>query len=877
MGGWLLALVLALPPSPALEGTVRGPDGKPVEKALVAVQPSSAEFFGAPLTTRSDLSGRFRLSLTSAGLHTVRVEARGLAARTIEKARPGAPLNVSLQKGGVVEGTVRDAATGQPVARARVEARDESALSLPWESEAGFVRTETDDKGRYRLEGIGPGLQTLTATTKSQGRARKAGLTAGRTVDFYVLAGGGIRGTIFGPDRKPVQGVLVRAEGGGSWRAMGPPEPTSAAGRFEILGLEPGTYRLVARHSRFAPAVVGGIAVERGADSSVDVSLEAGVPILGRILGQDDRPVAGRVSLTVINDEPTPPTLVDLLRAQSGSDGRFRLEGVPPGDHTLGVIVSGYAHKRVEISIGRSDAQVDLGDIALETGLTIRGRVRDKAGKAVAEAQLSAYPSRSGGSVEGRTESDGSFALGGLVPGSHRLNVTASGFGETERTVEAGSENVEVVLQPAGAVTGLVVDEGGRPVEAYRVFAQPVEPAQSMISPVAAFKEVASPDGRFVLEDVAEGTYVLKVTAPERAGATVSGVTVMAGSTSDVGRIRLTAGGTVRGIVVDGGGSPVAGATVTVRGAGRDTFVSLGMEPQAFSEGGGNFEVKGAPAGTVDVVASHPDFAEGRATGIEVDLAKGPAEVRVVLPRGGRGEGWVRKREGAGVPGTMVRLSILAPGGGMRFGSAPPARTRDDGSFVFERVSAGRARLMVTTETQGRQMAYQSKEIDVREGETSTVDFIQRDILVSGRVTRSGTPAAGLRVMLHGQSGGTGYGPPSGATPASGPERMSGVTREDGSYELLVDEPGRFSVDVGTPDGRLNLPARYADIPDAEAYTLNLSFAGVPLSGLVVDRETERPLVDVDIYAKAKKPDVLSVASASTGPDGRFQLELEPG
>ena len=888
MGGWLLALVLAVPPAPVakpapappvLEGIVKGPDGKPLENALVAARPSSAEPLAAAITARTDSSGRFKLKLTSAGLHTVRVEAKGLAGRTLEKVRPGASLDVVLQKGGAVEGTVRDAATGQAVPGARVEAHDQAAPSLPWEADAGLVRTTTDDKGRYRLEGLGPGLHTLSASAKNYGRARRTGVTAGRTVDLLLLAGAAVRGTVSGPDRKPVQGALVRAEPeAGRWFSTAPTEVTNGAGRFEILGLEPGTLRLVVRHPRLAPAVAGGISVERGSDAQVEVVMETGIPVVGRILGRNDRPTSGDVGLVEINADPTPPTLVDLLRAQAGPDGRFRLETVPPGEHALQVSAPGYGRKRVDVSAHAGDAQVDLGDISLEAGLTIRGRVRDKAGTPIADAQLSGFPMRSEGSeVEGRTETDGSFALGGLGPGSYRVTASAPGFGEAGRTAEAGSENVEIVLQPAGLVTGVVVDEAGRPVEAYRVSAQPADPEASMGFMMPPMKDVASPDGRFVLDDVAEGTYVVSVVAPERASATVSGVKVTPGVTSDVGRIRLGAGGTVRGIVVDSGGGPVGGATVTVRGPGRD-YLSFGLEPQAVSDSAGAFEVKGAPVGRADVVANHPDFAGGRATGIEVDPVKGPAEARIVLSRGGRVEGWVRKRDGTGIPGTTVRASSVGAGGGISFGPSG-VRTRDDGSFVLEHVLAGRTRVMVMTEAPGGRLV-RSKEIDVREAETVTVEFIQRDILVSGRVTRSGAVASGLRVRLRNWGAGVMhvYGPGAGApTPTSGPERMTAVTREDGSYEMLVDEPGRYSVNVASLDDRINLPDRFVDIPDADAHTLNLSYAGAILSGLVVDKENERPLIDVDVYAKPQKPEGSSGGSASTGPDGRFQLELEPG
>src|SRR6185436_12494093 len=146
VGAWLVALgssgmqaaspppprpaASAVPaPSPVLEGTVKGPDGKPVEKALVLVHPQSAPFADAPLTARTDASGRFRLALPRAEPSTVRVQATGLAPRTLPRVRPGVPLAVTLERGRTIEGTVVDSA-GAPIAGARVEARDMDALAF---------------------------------------------------------------------------------------------------------------------------------------------------------------------------------------------------------------------------------------------------------------------------------------------------------------------------------------------------------------------------------------------------------------------------------------------------------------------------------------------------------------------------------------------------------------------------------------------------------------------------------------------------------------------------------------------------------------------------------------------------------------------------
>ena len=106
---------------------------------------------------------------------------------------------------------------------------------------------------------------------------------------------------------------------------------------------------------------------------------------------------------------------------------------------------------------------------------------------------------------------------------------------------------------------------------------------------------------------------------------------------------------------------------------------------------------------------------------------------------------------------------------------------------------------------------------------------------------------------------------------------MTAVTREDGSYELLVDDPGRFFARVQTLDGRITYPSREVEIPDADSHVLNLDFAGLPVAGVVVDAEAEQPIPQASVFASPKKPDGPRGSSATAGADGRFYLEIEPG
>ncbi len=866
-------------PPPPLHGTVKGPDGKPVAEAQVMARPIAPAFppgpTDAPLTARTDPAGAFRLALRTRGPHTVSVVAKGLAGLTVERAMPGKPLALVLQKGRANQGRVRDAQTGLPIRNARVRALDLRAIQLPWHPDAAVVQGLSDAQGRYRLEGLGAGPFTVSASAQAYGRVSRLSVAPGAQADFLLAAGVSLSGTVADRAGQPVAGavVLIQPDTGSAQSLGALSERTDAQGRFEALGLEPGAHQVVTRHPDFAPHV-SMVRIEGGIDAQVSVTLDGGASVVGRLLGAGDRPVRGQVGVEESDGQSVPAAVRELLRAEAGEDGRFRIERVPPGSHALLAAGLGHAPKRIDAAVGAS-AVVDLGDVELEAGLAIRGRVTDKRGRPVADARLHASPFRMGMKRQATTLSDpdGSFVLGGLDPGMHEVRVQATGHGEADRQVEAGSEGVTFVLEASGSIVGAVADDAGRPVEVFSVVARVVDEERH----AAAVKTVSSPEGRFLLEDLAAGTYTLQVSAASRMPASVSDLNVTAGATTDAGRIRLGAGGAIRGVVVDSQGAGIAGAVIVVRGPGRDFHLYFDPASQVISDLGGGFEVKGVSPGTVRVIATHAAFAPARSEPLDVDPARGPAEVRLVLGQGGRLEGAVRRRDGTGLAGAPVGVLPFHREGWSSFDQWSAAAAAD-GSFAIDHVPPGRATVAVLAGAGELFTTTQSKEVDVREAETTTVELVAREILVSGRVTRLGAPAAGITLTFHpATSMGMTIRMPSELPPAPGPQRLIAVTRDDGSYELLVDSPGAHSVWAQTRDGRARWPARRAEVPDADSFELDLSYGGVPVTGVIVDRDSEQPIAGAHVRASSPQPRSGTAGTALAGADGRFQLDLEPG
>jgi protocatechuate 3,4-dioxygenase beta subunit len=859
--------------APRIEGTVRDAAGKPVEKALVMARPASGDRLERTAITRTDANGRFSLELARGGDYFVRVESPPLAPYTIERTSvPADPLAVTLRKGASLEGIVRDS-RGKPVAGARVDARSGVRLgTLLAEPEAGRVRGTTDAKGGFRLEGLAVAGHTVTASAPGVGGARRNGVAPGARLELFLTPGTTVRGTVRGPDRRPLAGVAVVIGPEMFGGAMTSIERTDEAGAFQLWGLAPGAVQVIAFHPDFAPTVIP-VTLERNAEQRLDLSLGAAARVRGRLVDAEQRPLRGTLVLQELDGQMVRQSLGEMLRADADAQGRFTLERLPRAPLALGVTVRGYAPRRVDAAPAAAD--LDLGDVVLERGLTIRGRVRDAAGHGITDAKVQAVmqnmpPRRV--TADGLTEADGTFLVAGLEPGVYSVRVDASGYGRATARMTAGGEPVDLVLQRSGAITGTVVDEKGVPVPAFEVTATPTEEGEAW-RPVWG----DGSEGRFELPDVDAGEWVLQVKAAEKAEARVSGVKVRMGAATDVGRVRLTPGAAVRGRVTDNAGSPVAGANVAADTPGRFAPVMGSGSRGAFTDLSGAFELAGLEPGRIDLVADHPDFARGRVSGVEVDPARGTTDVRITLTRGGRVEGTVRRRDGRPVERALVRVASVASGSSV----GPGAAVAPDGTYSVEHVAPGGARAMLQFNSgDSIYSSAQVRPVEVRENETATADFLLRDILLSGTITRRGEPAPGVRIALRGMMmGGMFYMAPAGVVPAPpvGPQRGWALTRQDGGYELLLDEPGTYMATVTSADGRISYPLRTIDVADADTATADLAFGGVLVSGQVLDAETSAPVASANVYAAPTAGESRRPASAHAGTDGRFQLELDPG
>jgi hypothetical protein len=592
--------------------------------------------------------------------------------------RGGAPA-LPAAAGPGIEGRVVDG-TGAPIAGVGVSALAEEPVPVGAQGDGGLaaVGTATDASGRFRLAGLAPGHYRVRLEGGGVVAAEVRFVEAPQSgLDLVGSREVAIAGRVVGEGS--VAGVAVTALG----ELGAATHVTDEAGRFRLTGLAEGVYRVwAARGERGSLAA----RLERfgaGPFKDVELALAPAAIVSGRLIDAESAaPLAGEVVLVHAGDEPP-------RRARAGDDGRFAIDGVPPGRWFAEASAAGYVP--TEQLAFAADRSREL-TLQLTRGGSIIGTVLDPDGRPVAGALVETSggppdPSRRGRSAapplalasgadflprgelgvllgpipfpppapianariaqplaawadEGAadsasqrlTDAAGSFRLAGLRPGSYRAIASHpdfSGGRSAEIAVQLGRtvEGVEVRLEAGIRIRGVVRDRRGDPIAAALVTA-------------GAVRTSTGADGAYELPPVATGADIeVAVTAFGFAAASER-VTVEDGATPTVDFALEAADQSITGRVFDGAGFALAGARVSAEAG-----------PGAVTGPGGHFEIAGLAAGEHALTVRHPDYPPHR-----LEAAAG-ARIEIEVPIGGGIAGEVRDRGSrAPVPGASLEI-----------------------------------------------------------------------------------------------------------------------------------------------------------------------------------------------------------------------------
>ena len=694
-----------LDPSSGVHGiVVTKADGAPAAGAQVSLDQRSGRRWLGTKEATADGAGHFVFEDLSAGEFQLSARSGAMAAHlsrtiTVGLAQRADDVRLELVPAHSVAGRVKDS-HGKAVAGAEV---------LLGDADRGWGKSlsaKTDGDGRFRIEGVfsghyqplarAPGFSNSTADDFELRADDKTG------IEIVLLDGASVSGTAVGADGAPIEGALVRVvvrrSAHGAVIGTGV-DRTRADGGFHVEDLPAGVCSVDAAHPAHGRAIPPAFDLAAGDAVKVDLHLREIASISGRVSWDDGTPAAG-VEVVALAKFGTASDV-------TGPDGRYELRTLDAGHWTLEATRTAEAPldeahpgvRTIELVVGQHVTGFDL-TLARE-GAEISGKVVTPDGVPIADVDVEATPAASwGGGTGTATAADGTFRFADLDPGEFRLRATRPGFAPALVEAEAGDSEIRIVLKSESILAGTAIGADGKPVTDYQIAA--FAPNASNLSGRAPQKtqEEHDPAGAFEIGGLEPGSYDLVVTAADGRTGTLPAITVAEGKRKDGLVVRVAAGATVKGRLVElGTNQPIAGAKLYVYGNGAaqtrtvasdgsflldgippgwSLYVNAGSDPSRYvidhytipiSAGGGSLDV-----GTLKLIAEPLSVPRGPGLGIVGDWR--PSGATVLFSEGGS------PAEQAGIGSDDVLISVggldvtgLGAAGIARVQQGPPGST----------------------------------------------------------------------------------------------------------------------------------------------------------------------------------------------------------
>ncbi len=540
-----------------VSGRVVDPNGKPVAGARVMATNAGAF---APMNPEHDAvetddEGKFTLPAVGKGtFRFVALHSEHPPSSTellhIDGTSERSDIVIVMELGGILAGRVVDE-TGAPTPWATVR------IGRDPESKSGATNADTRqavaaEDGTFRLEGVArkPLAAFATSETASSELVRFDLGAEGDKLDLVLTLslGGTIAGTVVDEAGEPLAELQVTAipdfangEPIEELSIRGPAfAVTDGGGGFVIRGLRDGQYRL------WAARDVGGqtpfmrkATTARVGDDDVKIVL----------------PADGGIEGTARFSDGKPPALMTVAVAGAAGvparDGVFRIDGLPAGSYDVTFRGPDFTEKTLRDVEVEPGALVDIGNVELERGRAVKGRVVDARGRAVANATV-AYGRQLIGNGESmtleigqqlderlgvrRTTTDqrGEFRISGIGKDDGVVAAEQADQGRSHPVDVPGGEDdavVELALAPLGAVEGIVRHNGEPAAQAALILGSTASGRQST-------RAQTGPDGTFALGKVPAGTYKLTAMLGTGLGANMTSKPVEVGP-GETARVEL--------------------------------------------------------------------------------------------------------------------------------------------------------------------------------------------------------------------------------------------------------------------------------------------------------------------------------------------------
>lgn len=740
----------------SVTGTIFGLQNQVIPGALVTIT-----IGGEVRTTTADGTGVYGFSgfAPNSFVVTATDPATGLRGQAIGTLSPNssALANIQLGTSGTIKGTVFETAS------VSVAVGDTVTLTAP----NFFASTISDRAGQFEFDFVPLGVYTVDASDSQGERGRtqavlsKPGSVLQANINY--LGRGTVSGTVRDASQNPVPDASVSLNSGsifgGNFTTA-----TDANGQYTIGGVFVGPFDVVASSSTF----------RTGGHTSGKVSHESETVTADVVLGPSGT-VTGNV-FAFDGVTPVPNAQLSLTGGfitSADGNGSYTFSFVPLGTYTISALDPSDGDQGAgTVTLGNQDevqnVNVTLNGLGNVIVSVVDATLIPDPNARVTLNVLSSF----GGTFNGLTQADGTFAFTGVAAGNFNVAATdaVSGAGATAtgNVIAGQTTNVTLQLQPVGTVNGVVFGIGGvTPVADITV---------NLVGPTSQ-TTTSGVDGSFAFATVASGTYTLQAVDGNGFVRAQAGVTVVSQGSTVTQNLVLSGGGTVSGgvlacspqcinvpnvqvTITDAAGN-VQTAISDVSGTYSISQVAVGgwVAVAAFQNANGSFSGSAQGVITVDGgVGNGTVFMTPNTQFLPVDFYDANDLPYHVTADGSLKEGIDREFDpiNTNVAGAAL-LDVIAPGGTTRFSGSSSGATANNGREI-DILQQGIAGLNITRKIFVPRDGYFARYIEVLQnpsGNPVTVGVrLTTTIRYTTQFPATATPIATAPVLVATSTGG---------------------------------------------------------------------------------------------------------------------------
>lgn len=556
-----------------------------------------------PLDGITDKNGRVVLGPIARGSATLSARADGFVPKGagMLEAASAEEVKVALSRGGTVVGKVTDA---------RGYAVDGASIRIVGTDLDGMPIDEDPSRWSFREAHFAAQLKGPSPLVP----AGELGVVPGAVPP---IPHGPAIGLSFTPALAPSSGRVTPSA------SLADPWISGHDGMFKATPVTPGRVRAVVHHPQYVEVMSDVVRVDSGREARVDVVLQRGGVLEGRVLDTRGRAVSG-AHVTAL---ATQGSLEHMTR--TGTDGSFAFAALP---EAVTVLVSRddditTIAVRLEVSVPESGRKAI--DVTLpEPRPPLPVRITDRRGTGIESAQVSGLALDPSEAVRVTTFTDprGRGSLAGAKGVPLRVEVRAPGHATSVTSTTQDTQELVVELDPAESLTGEVTTRRRDALAGAEV---------TLHTDTGVRHARSDKDGAFRITEIAPGPARLSVRMPGRAPEERSITIDARGGRKpiEIPRFELQEEGAVEGTVVDVRGEPIPGARVAKDAV--PTYLPIGatLTGMAVTDGKGRFHLGELAGGTIVLEAYAADVGRARRTDVAVSAGRTTDGVKLVIAR----------------------------------------------------------------------------------------------------------------------------------------------------------------------------------------------------------------------------------------------------